>query len=96
MPFCGAMFDENSVPPLDKGGLQGGFEHGDQATPAQRATPPKEGFFRRDTELTAEFEIWSPAGSISDLPTVRPLTPGPSPALGRGELKSIEFLRSSD
>jgi hypothetical protein len=57
MPFCGAMFDENSVPPLDKGGLQGGFEHGDQATPAQRATPPKEGFFRRDTELTAEFEV---------------------------------------
>jgi hypothetical protein len=44
-------------PPLDKEGLQGGFEHGDQATPAQRATPPKEGFFRRDTELTAEFEV---------------------------------------
>jgi hypothetical protein len=23
MPFCGTTFDENSVPPLDKGGLQG-------------------------------------------------------------------------
>ena len=37
MPRCGATFAENSVPPLDKGGLQGGFERGNKPTPALRA-----------------------------------------------------------
>jgi hypothetical protein len=47
MPRCGATFDENSVPPLDKGGLQGGSWTRNQPTPALRATPPMEGIFKR-------------------------------------------------
>jgi hypothetical protein len=44
IPRCGARFDEDSVP-LEKGGLQRGFEHGNKPTPALRdrrrfAPPP--------------------------------------------------------
>lgn len=34
MPRCGATFDEDYRPPLDKGGLQGG--KGNQPTPVPR------------------------------------------------------------
>ena len=49
MPRCGATLDENRRPPLDKGGLQGGFGRNSQPgvglsiaqpTLALRATPP--------------------------------------------------------
>jgi hypothetical protein len=36
MARCGATFDENSVPPWTRGGLQGGFERGNQPTPELR------------------------------------------------------------
>jgi len=37
MPRCGATFDEKSVPPWTRGGLQGGFERGNKPTRALRA-----------------------------------------------------------
>jgi len=33
MPWCGTSKDENTVPPSDKGGLQGGFETQEQTHP---------------------------------------------------------------
>jgi hypothetical protein len=54
----GATFHEDSVPPLDKGGLQGGFGPVTDnlggllirnPTPALRATPPGEGIFKGET-----------------------------------------------
>jgi hypothetical protein len=53
MPSCGATFDENSVPPLDKGGLQGGFREQKPTHPgasvkvSQAFTPSEGGDFRR-------------------------------------------------
>ena len=44
-PRAAPRFDEKR-PPLDKGGLQGGFEGGKKPTPALRATPPTEGIFK--------------------------------------------------
>ena len=45
MPLCGAAFDENAVPHLDKGTSGGGFGKGEtNLTPALRATLPTEGF----------------------------------------------------
>ena len=45
MPRCGTMFHESIVPPLDK--ETSGEATRNEPTPALRATPPKEGIFRR-------------------------------------------------
>jgi hypothetical protein len=44
MPLC---VRRKQRPALDKGGLQGGVQRGNKPTPALRATPPKEGIFRK-------------------------------------------------
>ena len=72
-----ATFDENSVPPWT-GGTSGGSERGNQPTPALRATPPKEGIFRR-TQCEAP--------PVFSFPVARSMTtPAPSapPPLLRG------------
>ncbi len=67
MPRCGATFDEKR-PPLDKGGLQGGFEPGNNPS-------------RRSCRCRGEL---SPTNTAHQPPSPWPLAPASPPRLRRG------------
>ncbi len=56
MPLCGAKFDENSVPPWTRGGLQGGLNAGSNpprrsATAGASRHPSEGGDFQRSSHI---------------------------------------------
>ena len=65
MPRCGATFDENDRPPLDKGGLQGGSIRSSENLPLTPSLCKEGGLFSRESSLSS---LTTPTTDENDRP----------------------------